>query len=54
MNTEADEEDFGIDTTSYVFDVSSLTAPVALGNWKSPYKNIDHNMYFFDDLIYKV
>lgn len=45
MNDEADESRIGINTTSYIYDVSDLDAPVELGRYVGPTEAIDHNLY---------
>lgn len=53
LNDEADETNTGVNTTSYVFDVSLLDAPQSIGNYVGPTKAIDHNLYTKDGLVYE-
>ncbi|KAK5943803.1 hypothetical protein PMZ80_003084 [Knufia obscura] len=40
-------------TTTYIFDVSDLAAPVNTGFYQSPAKSIDHNQYVIAGLSYQ-
>jgi choice-of-anchor B domain-containing protein len=40
-------------TTTYIFDVSDITAPVYTGFYQSPAKSIDHNQYTLKGLSYQ-
>jgi choice-of-anchor B domain-containing protein len=40
-------------TTTYIWDVKSLVAPVKTGVYQSPAKSIDHNQYVVDGLSYQ-
>lgn len=43
LHDELDEQNFGINTTIHIFDVSDMRAPVRVGEWVGPTKAIDHN-----------
>ncbi|MCG8418721.1 MAG: choice-of-anchor B family protein [Proteobacteria bacterium] len=45
MNDEQDEQLRGVNTTSYIWDVSDLDNPVQLGNYVGPTGAVDHNLY---------
>ncbi|GAB4565827.1 MAG: hypothetical protein Tsb0020_17000 [Haliangiales bacterium] len=49
MNDELDESNNGVNTTSYIFDVSDLDNPVQLGNYVGPTGAIDHNLYTLEN-----
>ena len=53
LNDEGDETGAGVNTTSYIFDVSLLDAPKSIGNYVGPTKAIDHNLYTKDGLVYE-
>lgn len=40
-------------TTTYIFDISNLEAPVNTGFYQSPEQSIDHNQYTLDGLSYQ-
>ncbi|KAK5096262.1 hypothetical protein LTR24_002668 [Lithohypha guttulata] len=40
-------------TTTYIFDVKNLHAPMNTGYYQSPAKSIDHNQYVIDGLSYQ-
>ena len=52
-NDETDELNQGINTTSFIWDVSDLSAPVLAGTFVSTSSAIDHNMYVRDTLVYQ-
>ena len=52
-NDELDEQNFGINTTSFIWDVSDLSAPELIGTFVSTSSAIDHNMYVRDTLVYQ-
>jgi len=52
-NDELDEQTFGVNTTTFIWDVSDLTAPVLVGTFVSQSPAIDHNMYVRDTLVYQ-
>ncbi|WP_020408368.1 choice-of-anchor B family protein [Hahella ganghwensis] len=53
MNDELDEQRNGINTTSYIYDVSNLEAPVELGRYVGPTQAIDHNLYTRDGFVFE-
>ena len=53
MNDELDESRRGVNTTSYIFDVSDLQSPVELGRYVGPTAAIDHNLYVRDGLVFE-
>ena len=52
-NDELDEQELGVNTTSFIWDVSNLAAPELIGTFVSEVAAIDHNMYVRDTLIYQ-
>lgn len=40
-------------TTTYIFDIHDLRAPVNTGFWQAPVKSIDHNQYTLAGLVYQ-
>ncbi len=52
-NDELDEMNLGINTTSFIWDVSDLSAPDLIGTFVSTSTAIDHNMYVRDTLVYQ-
>lgn len=52
-NDELDEEEIGVNTTSFIWDVSDLSAPELIGTFVAETGAVDHNMYVHDDLIYQ-
>ena len=53
MNDELDEQRDGINTTSYIWDVSDLDFPVEIGRYVGPTAAIDHNLYTKDGYIFE-
>jgi len=53
MNDELDEQRDGINTTSYIWDVSDLDLPVELGRYVGPTAAIDHNLYTQNGYIFE-
>lgn len=45
IDDELDEENFGHNTYTYIWDVSNLDAPLLLGHYTAPVSSIDHNQY---------
>ena len=45
MDDETDEQNFGHNTRTYVWDVSDVNAPVMRGTYDGPVAAIDHNLY---------
>ncbi len=52
-NDELDEQDYGVNTTTFIWDVSDLTDPALIGTFVSESSAIDHNMYVLDTLMYQ-
>ena len=52
-NDELDEQELGVNTTTFIWDVSDLAAPELIGTFVSEVAAIDHNMYVRDTLIYQ-
>ena len=52
-NDELDEQDYGVNTTTFIWDVSDLSAPQLIGTFVSETSAIDHNMYVLDTLVYQ-
>ncbi len=52
-NDELDEMNLGINTTSFIWDVSDLSAPQVIGTFVSTSTAIDHNLYIRDTLVYQ-
>ncbi|KAK5653076.1 hypothetical protein OQA88_9363 [Cercophora sp. LCS_1] len=40
-------------TTTYIFNIANLEAPINTGLWQSPAKSIDHNQYVVNGLSYQ-
>lgn len=53
LGDELDEQSSGVNTTTYVFDVSSLTDPVLLGANRASTAAIDHNLYVKGSRVYE-
>ncbi len=51
-NDELDEENFGHNTRTYIWDLSDLELPVLMGYYEGPNKSIDHNIYIKGKLAY--
>jgi len=52
-NDELDEQSIGVSTTSFIWDVTNLSAPELIGTYVSEVSAIDHNMYVKDTLVYQ-
>ncbi len=52
-NDELDEQELGVNTTSFIWDMSDLSAPQVIGTFVSETEAIDHNLYIKDGLIYQ-
>ncbi len=52
-NDELDENNLGVNTTTFIWDVSDLDAPVLVGTYVSSEAAIDHNLYVDANLIYE-
>ena len=53
LNDELDETGTNVNTTTHIFDVSSLVAPTVLGRYVGPTTAIDHNLYTNNGLVYE-
>ena len=53
FNDELDEQNHGVNTTTYILDVTSLTEPVVHGTYVHGTPAIDHNLYVKGDLLYE-
>ena len=54
MNDELDEQSFGINTRTRIFDVSDLDAsPVLVDFYDGPVPSIDHNLYLHNGYAYE-
>ena len=53
MNDELDEQRNGHNTTSYIYDATSLTSITELGRYVGPTAAIDHNLYTKDGYIFE-
>ena len=53
MNDELDERDSNINTTTHIFDVRDLDAPVRFSTYVGPTTAIDHNLYTNNGLVYQ-
>jgi len=53
VNDELDENNFGIPTTTRIFDVSDLSNPTFVGSFTNGLPVIDHNMYIKDGLLFQ-
>ena len=53
VDDELDEQSFGHNTYTYVWDVRDLDAPQLLGHFASPTAAIDHNQYVLGDYTYQ-
>ncbi|MPY77300.1 MAG: choice-of-anchor B family protein [Actinophytocola sp.] len=53
FNDEADETDHGVNTTTYILDVTSLTDPKLRGTYVADTPAIDHNLYTKGDTVYE-
>jgi choice-of-anchor B domain-containing protein len=53
LNDEFDESTFGVNTTTYIFNISDLNAPVLIDNYEHATTSIDHNLYVKDNYAYE-
>ncbi len=53
MNDELDEQRNGVNTTSYIWDVSDLDNPFEIGRYFGPTAAIDHNLYTKDGFVFE-
>jgi choice-of-anchor B domain-containing protein len=51
-NDELDEQRFGNNTRTLLFDVTDLDEPEFMGTYLSEYPSIDHNLYVRGDAVY--
>ena len=51
MNDELDEQGAGINTTSYIWDVSDLDNPSEIGRYVGPTAAVDHNLYTLNNYV---
>jgi choice-of-anchor B domain-containing protein len=52
MNDELDEQNFGHNTKTYIWDMLDLDAPQVIGTYVGPQPSIDHNLYIKDNFAY--
>lgn len=52
-NDELDEQNTGVNTTSFIWDMSDLSSPQIIGTFVSETSAIDHNLYVNDGLVYQ-
>ncbi len=53
MNDELDEQNFGVNTKTHIWNVQNLDLPVYLGAYTSPVSPIDHNLYVKGNLVFE-
>ncbi len=53
LGDELDEQRFGHNTRTHIWDVSDLKNPTLIGTYTANTKSIDHNMYVHNGLIYQ-
>lgn len=53
FNDETDEQNYGINTRTYIMDISDLDVPFIVGYFEAPVGAIDHNLYVIGDKIYQ-
>lgn len=53
LDDELDEQNFGHNTRTYIWDVADLNAPVLIGNFTSSAPAIDHNQYVKGNYSYQ-
>lgn len=53
MSDTMDEQNLGINTRTYAFDVTDLDAPLYLGYYEHTTTARDHNVYIIDNLAYE-
>lgn len=53
LDDEQDEQKFGVNTRTHVWDVSNVSSPVHLGFHEGPGTAIDHNLYVRDGYVYQ-
>jgi choice-of-anchor B domain-containing protein len=52
-NDELDEQDSGINTTTFIWDMLDLSAPTIIGTFVSSTSAIDHNLYTHNGYVYQ-
>jgi len=52
-NDELDEQNSGINTTTFIWDMLDLSAPVIIGTFVSSTSAIDHNLYTHNGYVYQ-
>ncbi len=53
LSDESDESTFGVNTTTYIWSVSDLTAPSLIDKHTAVTPAIDHNLYIHNGLVYQ-
>lgn len=53
VGDELDESNFGVNTTTFIWDMQDLDNPVMIGTYVSSIAAIDHNLYTKGNLIYQ-
>ena len=53
LNDELDEQETGVRTSTYIFDVADLRAPKVIGVYRGETNAIDHNLYIKGDRVYE-
>ncbi len=53
MDDEFDESDFGVNTTTLIWDVTDLDAPVLINKFQHQTTSIDHNQYVKGNYVYQ-
>ena len=53
LDDELDEQQSGVRTSTYIFDVADLTAPTVIGVYRGETAAIDHNLYTKGDRVYE-
>ncbi len=52
MNDEQDEQNFGHNTKTYIWDLLELTAPQLVGSYLGTKSSVDHNLYIKGNFAY--
>ncbi len=53
LGDEADEQDFGHNTVTRIWDLTDLDRPLLIGVHEAPYAAIDHNIYIRGRLVFQ-
>ncbi len=53
MDDELDEWDFGVKTTTIIWDISDLNAPIVINHFQHQTTSIDHNQYVKGNYVYQ-